>query len=143
MEIASLVISILAFLLSIIAFIKSSSAANTANALTKGQVEMQIREMITSAKSRYADLAIQHSKDHDNNTLQSSTLSALEDVMNAYDEACAKYIDNKVDKIRFKKLYVNEIRNIVKDENTKDKFQMPQSRFQATVTVYREWNNLE
>ena len=60
-----------------------------------------------------------------------------------YDEACAKYIDKKVDITRFNKLYVTEIRNLVEDDNTKSYYIMPQSRFQATVKVYREWNNLE
>lgn len=132
----AIIISILAFGFSLFSFFKS-------NSLTKGQVEMQIREMISSAKWRYADLGIQLSKDNQNTTLVASTTAALEDVLNAYDEACAKYIDNKVDKERFKKLYVTEIRNLVEDDNTKHYFVMPQSRFQATVKVYRKWNNLE
>lgn len=132
----AIVISVLAFGFSLFAFFKS-------NSLTKGQVEMQIREMISSAKWRYADLGIQLSHDNGNATLVASTTAALEDVLNAYDEACAKYIDNKVDKDRFKKLYVSEIRNLVEDENTKNYYVMPQSRFQATVKVYRKWNNLE
>ena len=78
-----------------------------------------------------------------NQTLIASTKAALEDVLNAYDEACAKYIDKKVDTERFKKLYVTEIRNLVEDNNTKSYYVMPQSKFQATVKVYREWNNLE
>lgn len=129
-------ISVLAFGFSLFSFFRS-------NALTKGQVEMQIREMISSAKWRYADLGIQLTNDTENVTLAASTTAALEDVLNAYDEACAKYIDNKVDKERFKKLYVTEIRNLVEDENTKQYYVMPQSRFQATVKVYRKWNNLE
>lgn len=132
----SIGISVLALGFSLFSFFRSSS-------LTKGQVEMQIREMISSAKWRYADLGIQLAKDNQNTTLIASTTAALEDVLNAYDEACAKYIDNKVDKERFKKLYVTEIRNLVEDENTKSYYVMPQSRFQATVKVYRKWNNLE
>jgi len=132
----SIGISVLALGFSLFSFFRSSS-------LTKGQVEMQIREMISSAKWRYADLGIQLAKDNQNTTLVASTTAALEDVLNAYDEACAKYIDNKVDKERFKKLYVTEIRNLVEDENTKSYYVMPQSRFQATVKVYRKWNNLE
>lgn len=132
----AIIISIIAFGFSLFSFFKS-------NSLTKGQVEMQIREMISSAKWRYADLGIQFSKDNQNLTLASSTTAALEDVLNAYDEACAKYIDNKVDRERFKKLYVTEIRNLVEDENTKRYYVMPQSRFQATVKVYRKWNNIE
>lgn len=132
----SIGISILAFGFSLFSFFKS-------NALTKGQVEMQIREMISSAKWRYADLGIQLSKDIENATLAASTTAALEDVLNAYDEACAKYIDNKIDRERFKKLYAAEIRNLVEDDSTKDYYVMPRSRFQPTVTVYRKWNNLE
>lgn len=136
MEVASFIVALFAFAFSILAFVKS-------NKLTKGQVEMQIREMISTAKSRYEDLSIQLSENKENITLQCSVTSALEDVLNAYDEACAKYNDKKVDKARFKKLYINEIRNLVEDENTKAKFHMPQSRFQAIVKVYREWHNLE
>jgi hypothetical protein len=132
----AIIISILAFGFSLFSFFKS-------NSLTKGQVEMQIRDMISSAKWRYADLGIQLSKDNQNQTLIASTKAALEDVLNAYDEACAKYIDKKVDTERFKKLYVTEIRNLVEDNNTKSYYVMPQSKFQATVKVYREWNNLE
>jgi len=143
MECASFIIASLAFLLSLIAFVKSNAAAKTANDLTKGQVEMQIREMITSAKTRCADLGIQLSGDLNNETIKLSIVAALEDVMNAYEEACGKYNDNKVDKERFKKSYMVEIRNIVEDENTSSKYQMPQSKFQATVKVYNEWNNIE
>ena len=132
----AIIISIVAFGFSLFSFFKS-------NSLTKGQVEMQIRDMISSAKWRYADLGIQLSKDNQNQTLIASTKAALEDVLNAYDEACAKYIDKKVDMERFKKLYVTEIRNLVEDNNTKSYYVLPQSKFQATVKVYREWNNLE
>ena len=132
----AIIISIVAFGFSLFSFFKS-------NSLTKGQVEMQIRDMISSAKWRYADLGIQLSKDNQNQTLIASTKAALEDVLNAYYEACAKYIDKKVDTERFKKLYVTEIRNLVEDNNTKSYYVMPQSKFQATVKVYREWNNLE
>lgn len=132
----AIIISIVAFGFSLFSFFKS-------NSLTKGQVEMQIRDMISSAKWRYADLGIQLSKDNHNQTLIASTKAALEDVLNAYDEACAKYIDKKVDTERFKKLYVTEIRNLVEDNNTKSYYVMPQSKFQATVKVYHEWNNLE
>lgn len=118
----AIIISIVAFGFSLFSFFKS-------NSLTKGQVEMQIRDMISSAKWRYADLGIQLSKDNQNQTLIASTKAALEDVLNAYDEACAKYIDKKVDMERFKKLYVTEIRNLVEDNNTKSYYVMPQSNF--------------
>ena len=45
--------------------------------------------------------------------------STKEEFLNAYDEACQKYLDGKVDKERFKKSYFIEIQSIVKSvENT-------------------------
>ena len=132
----AIIISIVAFGFSLFSFFKS-------NSLTKGQVEMQIRDMISSAKWRYADLGIQLSKDNQNQTLIASTKAALEDVANAYDEACMKYLDGKVDKARFKRAYINEIKNWVESDAVKDKYVMPQSKFHATVKVYNEWYNLE
>ena len=47
---------------------------------------------------------------YDNNVrdiLKKAITAALEEVCNAYDEACMKYLDNKVDKKRFKKTYIS------------------------------------
>lgn len=143
MEIASFIIAALALLVSFASFVKSSAASKTANDLTKGQVEMQIRSMITAAKVHFSEMSNQLVANSDNPTLKASVTAALEDVANAYDEACAKYLDGKVDKQRFKRMYVDEIRNWVDSEAVKDKYIMPQSRFHATVKVYDEWNNLE
>lgn len=139
----SVIISFLALIVSILSFVKSNIASKTASDLTKGQVEMQIRSMITAAKTHFTEMSIQLTKDPDNETLQASVYAALEEVANAYDEACAKYLDKKVDKVRFKQMYVNEIRNWVESDSVKDKYIMPQSKFHATVKVYDEWNNLE
>ena len=132
----TIIISLAALGFSLFSFCKSIS-------LMRGQVEMQIREMISSAQCRYTDLGIQLSKDDQNETLIASVNAALEIVLNAYDEACAKYIDKKVDRERFKKLYITEIRNLVENDSTKSYYVMPQSKFQSTVKVYREWYNLE
>lgn len=35
----------------------------------------------------------------------------------AHDEACAKYLDRKLDETRFKKLFITEIRNLVEADN--------------------------
>lgn len=135
-DLISIIISLAAFGFSLFSFHKS-------NSLMKGQVEMQIREMISSAQCRYADLGLQLSKDDQNEALIASVNAALEIVLNAYDEACAKYIDKKVDRERFKKSYMTEIRNLVEGDSTKSYYVMPQSKYQSTVIVYREWYNLE
>lgn len=150
MEVISIIISALAILVSIVSLIKSDIASKTANDLnqrsndfTQGQVEMQIRNMITSAKAQLSVMNNQLSQNKENEVLKASFSDACEEVANAYDEACMKYLDGKVDKERFKKAYINEIKNIVENDVFKDKYVMPQSKFHATVKVYNEWHNLE
>lgn len=126
----SFIISIIAIVISIISLYKSIKSAS-------GQIEIYIRNMITSARNRYEDLAI------NSNATAPVLDSALENLLNTYDEACAKYLDGKVDKGRFKKLYYTEIKNLVEDNNTKPHYDTIDSKFQATIKVYDEWNNLE
>lgn len=68
--------------------------------------------------------------------------NAKEGLLNAYENGCFKYIDNKIDKERFKKIYLIEIRNIVEDKSFKDKFDSNTSRYKAILKVYKEWNDL-
>ena len=146
----TVLVSIIALCVSFKASQKGNDLACVANDLTKtandmhmAQVEMQIRELILSARSRYEDKAVQFKNDTDNEFSKAMIESALEGVLNAYDEACAKYLDEKVDKERFKKLYHDEIRQLVVDPIIKEKYVEPQTKFHATVKVYTEWNNLE
>lgn len=157
MDLAMVILTVLTVIVSVIALCvsynaaqKGSSLAAAANELTKaanemqmGQVEMQIREMILNARSRYEDKSIQIQGHEDDDIYAKAVESALEGVLNAYDEACAKYLDGKVDRERFKKLYHDEIRQLVTDEATKEKYREPQTKFHATNKVYTEWNNLE
>jgi len=157
MDLAMVILTALAVIVSVIALRvsykaeqKSNSLAATANELTKtanelqmGQVEMQIREMILNARRCYED-KVSHLKEHDGDDVYIGVVaSALEGVLNAYDEACAKYLDGKVDKERFKKLYHDEIRQLVTDKAIQEKYREPQTKFHATNKVYTEWNNLE
>lgn len=153
----SVIVSIIALCISYNAAQKGNTLANAANELTqmandmqkgqtdmqKGQVEMQIREMISVARNRYEDMAIQLKSDTENEIYVAAIDSAQENLLNAYDEACAKYLDAKVDRERFKKLYHDEIRQIVTAEGFAEKYREPQTKFHATNKVYKEWNNLE
>jgi len=141
--VATFAVAVLALAVNIFNTYKSNLESKRANEIAKGQAEMQIRAMISGAELNYQKVSIQHSTNTKNKVLEHAVKSALEVVLNAYDEACAKYNDNKIDRIRFKQLYIDEIRNIVEDENTKVYYQMPQSKYKATIKVYDEWNNLE
>ena len=149
-DIGVLVTSIVAVFVSIVSFILSHDAqkngnriAGAANEMLKGQVEMQIREMISSARRHYEEISFRASTDEDKEILKAIEESALENVLNAYDEACAKYIDYKVDRERFKKLYFEEIKQVVEDPSISDKYKEPQTKYHATNKVYTEWNNRE
>ena len=149
-QIITAVISIGALIVSIITIILSKKndkfmkeLNKFANKLSSGNIELQIRQLISEAKRHYDEIILAVRKDTDEEKKISLHIrqSAFEDVCNAYEEACAKYLDGKVDKERFKRLYVTEIRNVV--EQFGDKYKMPQTKFWATVKVYNEWNNLE
>lgn len=156
-EIIMVILTALTVIVSVIALCVSYDAAQkgnklaivandltkAANDLQKGQVEMQIREMISTARSRYQEMTIKLLEHKNEDVYKEVVEAALEDCLNAYDEACAKYLDAKVDKDRFKKLYHDEIRQLVDNDATRDKFHEPQTKYHATVKVYTEWNNLE
>lgn len=113
------------------------------NKLVQGQVEMQIRERITNARIRFEDLTICYREKLDNKLIISVYESTKEEFLNAYDEACQKYLDKKVDKDRFKKSYFTEIQSIVKNESFKQKYDTQSTPYKATVKVYKEWFDFE
>ncbi|MBD5113556.1 MAG: hypothetical protein HDT42_13645 [Ruminococcaceae bacterium] len=115
------------------------------NRLVQAQVEMQIRERITNARIRYEDLIINHMDQivSNNELINKVYESTKEEFLNAYEEACQKYLDKKVDKVRFKKSYFTEIQSIVENQDFKSKYDTKSTPYKATVKVYEEWFNLE
>lgn len=132
-------ISILSLLISIISLVLSRISMTRNEKIYYGQAELSIRDSITSAKNRVAT-AIQ---DDSHNPYKDQIVKfAIEEFLNSYEEACAKYIDKKIDKKRFKKTYSDEIKNLVESEDLKKHFQFG-SKYDAIKTVYNEWFNLE
>ena len=129
MELACIIISAFAALFSAItAFISYHNGKLT----SQGNLELQIRALIMQAKVNVLD-----HKD----TGKESITAYDEDLFNAYDEACAKYIDKKVDRERFKKMYMHEIRQLVEEAPYKSFFNQKSCRFDAILKVYDEWNH--
>ena len=69
--------------------------------------------------------------------------SSIESMLNTYDDACAKYLDKKIDKIRFKKTFHVEIRNLIENTDLKKYFDPVNSRYKPILKVYNEWENHE
>jgi uncharacterized membrane protein (DUF106 family) len=143
-DIITLVLGVCTILLAIVSLFNSfinTKLSHGQKKLQEGQVEMQIRDRISNARNRYEDLTLKlaQSKDADESLMPEVLKSAKEEFANAYDEACQKYLDAKVDKIRFEKSYFNEIKSIVENTNFAEWYIGAKTRYQATVKVYREW----
>ncbi len=100
------------------------------------QMEIAVREMISSARSNLRQIIIT-----DTSVKEALLNEAKEELLNAYDEACAKYIDKKIDKRTFKRMYYGEIENIVNDDEFKKMINWPKSKFPHIIQVCQEWNS--
>lgn len=131
--------------------------ANKTVKSNSAQIETSLRSEIRSAEASSRDAGYKVAEFKVANTgdlsaqqnlhldfLSKAWNSSLEAYLNAYEDACGKYIDNKIDKKRFKKTYHSEIRNIGEKEVYK-LFMQPEStsKYTAIWKVYKEWNNLE
>lgn len=158
------VIASLSLLVSFVSAIfawKSSSAANGAAKanlkLQNGMIELEIRQAIENAKAKVNDIAVimapfVSQKQSETITVENAiTLdsykksfeAAIQTLINTYDDACSKYVDEKLDKERFKKNYRNEIRNLVENKELQEHFHPITSSYKPILNVYKEWESLE
>lgn len=110
------------------------------------QMEIAVREMISSARSNLrqiiiTDTSVKEALLNEAKAKEALLNEAKEELLNAYDEACAKYIDKKIDKKRFKRMYYGEIKNIVKDNEFQKMINWPKSKFPHIVQVHQEWDS--
>ncbi|MCI8667648.1 MAG: hypothetical protein HFG82_13450 [Dorea sp.] len=118
-------------------YIKLTSRYNdmvsTQTLTAQGAFETQIRSLISDATKELTHYSVELQKSPNNTILQQAYFTAEEQYRNAYEEACGKYIDNKIDKIRFEKLYKQEIYKLVNDENQKQFYATNQSTYASTI----------
>ena len=147
---------------------KANELANRALQIDHGTAEVELQRLIAEAKREMFDLLLAkiqrgngdsanldsketQKENQKENPQKSSILDidtvaqnfVLESLLNAYEVACMKYIDNKIDQDRFKKTYQVEIRRLFEDETTKDRAAGPQSKYWAIKKVHDEWENPE
>jgi len=152
LDISAIGIALLALVVSYFAFRDVKHIKNNAAAMT----EWTINERITATKERISDIFTLMidltSKPISTRTaLEKTKLEsfnkqldlAIENNLNAYEAACANYIDKKVDTTRFKQSYKSEIKKVVEDIHHKKYFDGVSSKFRAILKVYDEWENLE
>lgn len=154
----SLIVAIIALIKSNVFAKNSLNKSEVQNLISMGNLELSTSGRISNTRDKVGDITIiispLISKEKSGtltvdevNTLEAQTKvlhSAIENNINAYEEACSKYIDGKIDKDRFKKTYNTEIRQLVENSNLNSSYFNPlTSKFKAILKVYDEWNNLE
>lgn len=132
-------------------------AAMYSRRIAMGQAETGLRASIRLTRQAVRDLTIRIGEVLDGanpnkltaeqrrrlQPLDKAFREAVEDNLNAYEDACAKYRDKKIDRVRFKKMYIDEIRNLcIEKEGPIHDLMHPEgaSKFQAIWKVYREWH---
>lgn len=137
-------VALIISVISIIVSIRNSSA----------MIELTINERITTTKEKVGDvsnimtpLLAKEKPSADEKRMIELYLKqfdlAIENNLNAYEEACAKFLDKKVDKKRFKKIYKTEIRKLVENKEFRKYFDGVTSNFKAILKVYKQWEDLE
>lgn len=129
----------MAIIVAIISLVFTKRNMNKMEKISYCQSEFAIRDSIINAKNRMNDILV----NANNNLYYKQQLkSAKEQVLSVYEEACAKYIDAKVDKKRFRKTYYTEIKEIVESDEFDEFFKFG-SKYNAVKKVYSEWFYLE
>lgn len=153
-DVVSTVIATISVIISLFALSKSSKASSAALNIQHASVELEIRNAIENSKNQiqnlsitFAPLKVKANRTQDEDALfkfhEKALKSGIESLLNQYDDACAKYIDGKIDKHRFKKTYNKEIRNIVENKEFEEYFNPTTSNYKPILIVYKEWFDLE
>lgn len=109
--------------------------------LNEAQTELYIQELLVNARKLFIEMTMHQLGKEIQEKGKNAFLTMLkQEVLNSYEVACAKYLDDKVDKERFKKTYIKEIRELF--TSFKDMLSNENS-YQAIKEVNTEWNNLE
>ena len=132
----------------VLSFIKENAAAifsliaaiivaSCANRLTKASLEIQIREMISTARTNYVTYLAKIRDSNPQKEIESDPIerALLQDYANAYDEACLKYLEKKVNRKSFETMYHTEIKNIVEGKSTAFLYENKDS-FSSTLKAY-------
>jgi hypothetical protein len=75
--------------------------------------------------------------------LKAAHEEAVEGLLNSYELACSLYLDNRIDKDRFRRLHQDDIRRLYEFANPYNKRLHPaNSRYRAIRAVFEEWDRL-
>ena len=138
------------------AFTRAAEAQASSALSAQASVELEMRNGIAIAWNKVLELRHDR-RGHElraKNRLTAAEKAELETIdamvnstlmtwYNAYEAACAKYLDGKVDQERFRKDYEREVRQLVDDALRESGLVDATSPYKATLAVYREWFDRE
>lgn len=139
---------------------KAKDSELRANDIAIGQSETSLREAISNARERVEEATykieelllgrdpdvLSQAEQSRLTILSKARNASIENYLNAYEDACGKYIDNKIDKDRFRKSYISEVANLCRhDVISYARFMHPKatSKFEAIWKVFDEWHRHE
>jgi hypothetical protein len=125
-----------------------------ANNISMGSLESQINSEITLRQDKLLEILEKIEVLTSKNNLskeekkmlafyEKTLLSTIQSFLNTYEEACGKYRDNKVDKVRFRKKHFTPIRELMESADTSAQINKPNSNYGAIKAVHKEWYDLE
>lgn len=145
-DIISLLIAVISFGFSIFCWAKNRQLEKINIAfvekqtlIEQGALETQIRSAIYDATKELARISYDMIKNQNVEEYTSIFKTLDELYRNTYEDACAKYLDGKIDKERFKKMYQHEIRELVTGDSEKEHYASNQTKYVSTIAVYKEW----
>lgn len=118
---------------------KYNEMTKTQMLTAQGAIETQVRNSISDAMKEVLHYATEVEKNPSSKVTQQAYFSAEEIYRNAYEDACAKYLDRKIDVERFEKMYKQEINNLVNDPQQREFYATNQTTYVSTVAVYKKW----
>ena len=106
--------------------------------VSKGQLEIEVRKMISERKNDF----LKYCNSDDKKAIIDSL---IEEEINAYDQACLFYKERKIDRKSFKKAYKSEIVNLVEDSNYNEigRFNDIDCKYDNLINVYKEWTKIK
>lgn len=165
--IVSAALALLSFLGSVVFSVMAASSnkqaraqADLANKFAGGSIETTMRMMISDARKETHEVSLEIVKllnGRDKKSLDAGEKaqldilyriydSSIENLFNAYEDACGKYRDEKIYKDRFKKMYIKEIEHLCdpkKDSYARLMHPEGTSAYKAIWLVYHEWHTHE
>lgn len=131
----TMILSIISIIISILTLIYTIIHSQQMQKTSFGGLEYTIRTYIDSTRNHLTNALM---SDDQSDKHKQFVKVKIEEMLNAYEEACTKYLDKKVDRKRFYSTYFSEIQELVESEDFREYFQFG-SDYDAIKTVYCKW----